>query len=343
MLAVACSAGRRIELLDLPEPTCGDGELLLAVEMCGLCGTDLHKLENDPSLNRRVLGHEVVGTVLESRAGADRFPAGSRIVSPHHVACGTCGFCRDGVETQCPTFREELLFPGGFSEKLVVRRRAVELAARVVPPEISSETALFLEPAACVVRGIRAAGLSERSTGDSVVVGAGSMGLLHLLVLRALLPGGRVIVSEPLAARRELALELGAAAAVAPDELLDAVGGVTSGQGAAASFETVGGGAALAAAIEATRPGGSIVLFAHSRSAGATPVDLDRLFKLEKRLIGTYSGSLVNQEEAWDLIVSGRLEPSRLVSHKLPLTRFRDAVDLARRHEALKVLLTGVR
>src|SRR5207302_855483 len=131
-----------------------------------------------------------------------------------HVACGECVLCRRGAETLCPVFKENLLTPGGFSEHIVVGERAVRQAMFVVPDDLPDEAAIFLEPAACVLRGIRHARLTELAADKTppavVVLGAGSMGLLHLLVLKALLPAVRVAMVEPLKDRRVLARRLGA-------------------------------------------------------------------------------------------------------------------------------------
>src|SRR5262249_52547700 len=135
--------------------------------------------------------------------GVAGFVPGDRVVVPHHVACGECVLCRRGAETLCPVFRENLLTPGGFSEHILVGERAVRRATFLVPEDLSDEAAVFLEPAACVLRGIRHARLAEMDSGGAplvaAVLGAGSMGLLHLLVLKALLPAVRVAVVDPLA------------------------------------------------------------------------------------------------------------------------------------------------
>ena len=144
--------------------------------------------------------------------GTVGFEPGDRVVVPHHVACGTCDLCRRGSETLCPLFRENLLVPGGFSEHILVRERAVRLATFGLPPHVPDEAAVFLEPAACVLRGIRQSRLLEMPAALpalAAIVGGGSMGLLHLLVLKAVRPGLRVAVSDPLEERLELALRAG--------------------------------------------------------------------------------------------------------------------------------------
>jgi L-iditol 2-dehydrogenase len=265
------------------------------------------------------------------------------------VACGQCALCRRGNEPLCPAFRENLLSPGGFSEWILVRERAVRQAAFGLPPHVPDEAAVFLEPAACVLRGVRHARLAETALagpapGCAAILGGGSMGLLHLLVLKAVHPDLKVAVSDPLEERRALALRLGADAAASPGEPLRmAVQELTAGLGADAVFDTVGGAGPLEEALAVSRPGGAVVLFAHAMTDGGADragFDLNAFFKAERRLLGTYSSSLADQREIYRLLVSRRLDPSPLVTHRLPLASFEEAVALARERRALKVLLT---
>jgi L-iditol 2-dehydrogenase len=253
------------------------------------------------------------------------FQPGDRVAVPHHVACGACALCRRGNEPLCPAFQENLLVPGGFSEWILVRERAVRRAMFGLPPHVSDETAVFLEPAACVLRGIWQSRLAEIPHPSSVaILGGGSMGLLHLLVLQAILPAVRVAVLDPLEDRARRARELGAAGEM---------------EGADVVFDTAGGGEALDAALRLVRLGGTVVLFAHAAAGEQAGFDLNAFFKTEGKLIATYSSSLAEQREVHRLMVSRRLDPSPLVTHRLPLSRFDEAVALARDRRALKVLL----
>lgn len=343
MRAVVCAERGAVRFESRPRPEPGPGEMLLRLRYAGLCGTDLFKLRHATAAPGSVLGHEVVGTVAALGPGTAGFEPGDRVVVPHHVACGTCDLCRRGSETLCPAFRENLLVPGGFSEHVLVRERAVRLAAFGLPPHVSDEAAVFLEPAACVLRGIRQSRLTEGPAtppGVAAIVGGGSMGLLHLLVLGAVRPGLRVVVSDPLEERLEHARELGAEAAVPPGYARDAVDALSGGSGADVVFDTAGGPAALDAALGLVRPGGTVVLFAHAGEGERAGFDLNPFFKSEGKLIATYSSSLSEQREVHRLMSARRLDPSPLVTHRLPLSRFEEAVELARELRALKILLT---
>jgi threonine dehydrogenase-like Zn-dependent dehydrogenase len=172
-----------------------------------------------------------------------------------------------------------------------------------------------------------------------VVIGGGSMGLLHLVVLRAVHPELSVIVADPIAERRTLAERLGATAACPPDQLETTAKAVTAGLGADAVFDTVGGSEILVSAMAIVRPGGTVVLFAHAGEGETAGFELNPLFKNERRVVASYSGSLDEQDRLADLLFSGRLDPRPLISHRIPLDRIQEAVDLARRRQALKILI----
>ena len=341
-LVAACADEGTVQIETRPRPAPGPGEMLLRLRCAGLCGTDLFKLRHGTAPAGAVLGHEIVGTVAALGEGVRGFAPGDRVAVPHHAACGECALCRRGSEPLCPAFRENLLVPGGFSEWVLVRERAVRQAAFGLPPHITDEAAVFLEPAACVLRGIRHARLPETAPppGCVAVLGAGSMGLLHLLVLKAIHPDLRIAVSDPLEERLELARRLGADAAAIPGEATRrAVEDLSAGLGADAVFDTVGGAGPLEAALGVSRPGGAVVLFAHASLEECAGFDLNTFFKSERRLLGTYSSSLAEQREVFRLLSLRRLDPAPLVTHRLPLSRFVEAVGLAREQRALKVLL----
>ncbi|MDA1089932.1 MAG: alcohol dehydrogenase catalytic domain-containing protein [Proteobacteria bacterium] len=337
---VACKGGGRTALEQRSAPRPDAGEILLALRVVGFCGTDLYKLDNGTAVTGSVLGHELVGEVIAVGDGVDKFHIGDRVAVPHHVSCGECVLCRRGNETMCEVFRENLLVPGGFADTILVRPRAVDQAAKRLPEGLSDEAAVFMEPAGCVLRGIRRAGLGNQAP-TAVIMGAGSMGLLHLLVLAAVFPKAQVTVIDPVAARREMAEKLGAAHTSEPGEAaMESVMASTGGFGVDAAFDTVGGNNALDAGLKLTRQGGTVVLFAHAPGDEAAKVDLNSVFKYERRILGTYSASVRDQAEIFELLRTGRLDPSPLVTHTMPLDDFETGVSLARNHQALKVLFT---
>jgi L-iditol 2-dehydrogenase len=345
-LALVYSGAGASRLDPVVVPPAAPGEVVVALGACGLCGTDLHKLQHDAIAPGTVLGHELVGRVDEVGEGVSDLAVGDRVVVPHHVACGSCDFCVRDAEPHCSLFRENLLWPGGFAERVVVRERAVRRALRRIPDDLGDDDALFLEPIACVVRAVRASGLLvarpvASTPSVAVVLGGGSVGLLHVLVLTALAKNARVAVIDPLPDRRRLAQELGAAAVAAPGTPVAALLSVLEARalgGVDAVFDCVGGAGTLADGLALARPGGAVVLFAHGREGERSAFELNPFFKSEQRVVASYSSGLEDQRRAFELLASGRVRPGGLISHRLPLTRFDEGVALARGREALKVV-----
>jgi L-iditol 2-dehydrogenase len=334
----ACIGGLRTRIEERPAPEPGAGEMLLRLRVAGLCGTDLFKLETGTVSPGQVLGHEIVGQVESVGEGVGEFRRGDRVVVPHHVPCGDCVYCRRGSPTMCRTFKENLLEPGGFADLVLVRPRAAALAARKLPDSLTDEAAVFMEPAACVLRGVGRSDLGHE--GVAVVQGAGSMGLLHVAVLAGLFPEVAVVAVDPVADRRALAEKIGARRGTAPgEETSAAVRDLSGGHGADAVFDTVGGPGPLDSALALTREGGTVVLFAHAPAGARAGFDLNHLFKHERRVLGTYSAGLAEQADVFRALESGRLDPRPLVSHRMPLEDLDRAVEILRGRGALKILL----
>jgi L-iditol 2-dehydrogenase len=338
-LVVACTGGKNTVLETRYPPVPGPGEILLKLRTVGLCGTDLFKLNTESVLAGTVLGHEMVGQVITLGKGVKKFCLGDRIVVPHHVPCGNCLLCRRGNETMCDVFKENLMEPGAFANLILIRSRAVEQAAYQIPDNLKDDTAVFMEPAACVLRGINRAELT--SDGSAVIIGAGSMGLLHLLVLKATLPKVSVIVIDPLKDRCSLAKKLGATQAILPGRnALSIIREATDSLGVDTVFDTVGGSRTLKEGLSLTRQGGSIVLFAHAPEKEKAGFNINSVFKYERRILGTYSASAKEQSEIFNLLVSGALDPSPLITHTMPLNDFAKGVELVRNQQALKIIFT---
>ncbi|MEM8811007.1 MAG: alcohol dehydrogenase catalytic domain-containing protein [Pseudomonadota bacterium] len=337
--AIVCLGKDRTRLEDQAIPVPGPGEIVLKMRRSGLCGTDLFKLTTDTATPGTVLGHEITGDVVDVGTGVTGFSVGDRVVVPHHVACGQCVLCRNGNETMCVVFKENLMQPGGFANFILIKARAVSEAARGIPDEVSDEAAVFMEPAACVLRGIDRSGLSKG--GAAIVFGCGSMGLLHVITLRAIDPSVRILAIDLDSERLRLAGKLGAAFTSRPGpDAGQAAETMTNGFGVDAVFDTVGGSALLDSGLSLARAGGTIVLFAHAGDGETADMDLNAFFKKEQRVVATYSGGLDEQRRVFDMICRGTLDPSPLVTHLMPLSDFTEGVTLTRERRALKVLYT---
>jgi L-iditol 2-dehydrogenase len=328
------SSDGRLAPADLPRPKAGAGELLLRLRGCGLCGSDIAKLADAAARVPAVLGHEVVGDVVEVGDGASGFAAGDRVVAAHHVPCGECHYCRRGSESMCRAFKESNLDPGGFAEFVRVPAANVRAATFRVPEHLSDEEASFVEPLACCLRAVERARVQPGDT--AVVVGLGSIGCLFVqLFARA---GAAVIGVDQDPARVELARRFGGAAAI-PAEAMTLVRETSGGRGADHVMITGGAAAVLPWAVDAVRDGGVVHYFAGG-AGDALPVSLERLYHRELTITTTYSSSPATLARAFWLIAAGKVDVEGLVSHRMPLERLAEGVDLMRRRQALKVYVT---
>ena len=334
MRAVIFQGAGRLAPTDLPRPAAGVGELLLQLRGCGLCGSDIAKLADPAARVPAVLGHEVVGDVVEAGEGVAGFAVGDRVVAAHHVPCGECHYCRRGSESMCRAFKESNLDPGGFAEFVRVPAANVRSATFRVPEHLTDEEASFVEPLACCLRAVERARVQPGDT--AVVVGLGSIGCLFApLLARA---GAAVVGVDQQPDRVEGGRARGIDARV-PDEADARVRALSAGRGADHVILTGGATPALEWAVRVVRDGGSIHAFAGGRG-DALPVALETLYHRELTVTTTYSSSPGTLARAFWLIAAGKVDVEGLVSHRLPLERLAEGVDLMRRRQALKVYVT---
>jgi L-iditol 2-dehydrogenase len=335
MRAAIYEGAGRIVAGEWPRPTVGAGELLLRVRGCGLCGSDIAKIVAPDTRAPLVLGHEVVGDVVEVGPGATGFAAGDRVVAAHHVPCGECHYCRRHSESMCRAFKASNLDPGGFAEYVRVPPANVRHATFRLPAHLTDEEASFVEPLACCARGVERAGVLPGDT--AVVVGLGSIGCLFVQLLRR--AGATVVGCDPLAARAELATALGAETSGPADVAAAAARTLSEGRGADHVVITGGGADVLPWAASVVREGGTLQFFAGG-PGDSLPLPLSALYHRELTITSTYSSSPATLARAFWLLAAGKVEVDRLVTHRLPLEQLAEGVELMRRRAALKVYVT---
>lgn len=321
-----------VRVEDVPTPAIAEGELLLRVAGCGLCGSDLLKLASHAPPPVK-LGHELSGTVVASHS--KRFGAGQRVVVAHHVPCGACVWCQRGSPTMCAHFKASNLDPCGLAEYVCVPAAHVEQTTLELPDDLPHDRASFTEPLACCLRAVGRADLAKAR--DVVVMGLGSMGLLLLQALRVQLPAAALVGIDPLPERRALARDLGADQALANDAGLAAeIKAASVGRGADLVVLSVGAPGALAMAQTLVRDGGELLVFA-AQPGDSIAFDLWDCYHREVRLTTSYSSTPADLRAALQLLASGQVRVAPLISHRLPLVAFSEGVALARTHQALKV------
>ena len=335
MRAAIFQGGGRIVPGEWPRPAAGPGELLLRLRGCGLCGSDIAKIVSPDTRAPAVFGHEVVGDVVEAGEGVAGFGAGDRVVAAHHVPCGGCHYCRRGSESMCRAFKASNLDPGGFAEYVRVPPANVRHATFRIPGHLTDEEASFVEPLACCVRAVDRARVEPGDT--AVVVGLGSIGCLFVQLLRR--AGATVVGADPLPARAALARALGAHAAGDPELAARTAREASAGRGADHVVMTGGGAEVLPWAVAAVRDGGGLHCFAGGPGE-VLPIPFGTLYHRELSVISTYSASPATLARAFWLLAAGKVEVEGLITHRVPLARLGEGVELMRRREALKVYVT---
>ena len=340
MLAVEYHSNDDVRVVELPIPEIGPGELLVQLRACGLCASDVMEWYMKP---RAPLypGHEPVGVVVAAGKGVERFSVGQRVFMHHHVPCMVCHFCQRGSFSQCPTFRATRLYPGGLAEFVRVPALNVQLDVLPLPGELSFEAATLIEPLACCVRGINRAAIRP---GDSVLVlGAGSNGLM-LAQLAQQRGATRVMIVDPIAYRRQRALDTGIDFVLDPQAgpLLEQIYAVNDDRKPDIVLVTPSKISAMQQGFELVGPGGTVLLYAPPPPAEVLPVTPNALFFQEISLRTSYSAGPHETRLALELLHSGRMQAETVITHRFPLRDAAQAFRLvAQPGDALKVIIVS--
>ncbi len=327
-----------VRVEEMPVPKIGPGELLIQVEASGICGSDVmewYRVQRAPL----VLGHEVAGAVVEVGAGVDRFREGDRLIVTHHVPCNACHYCLAGRQTVCETLRVTNFEPGGFSEFLRLPAINVDRGAFSVPDGLDYDQASVAEPLACVYRGQKRANIQPGQT--VLVLGSGLAGLLHINLARAL-GAGKIIATDLVEYRMQAARGLGADFVfAATDDIPVLVREVNDGRLADLVIVSTGARPALSQALESVDRGGSVLFFAPTEPGITVPVSInDVFFRNDVTLTTTYAAAPGDLATALEMIASGRVQVSDMISHVLGLKDIGLGFKLtAEAAESLKVVI----
>ncbi|NOS69298.1 MAG: alcohol dehydrogenase catalytic domain-containing protein [Verrucomicrobia bacterium] len=329
----------------LPVPRTGAGDLLVKVSTCGVCPTDIKKIQYGTVTPPRVFGHETSGTVVRVGARVRGFSVGDRVALHHHIPCLDCHFCRHRAFAQCETYKRTGITAGfepsggGFSEYVRVMPFVLPGVVKI-PSKNSFEEGAMLEPVNTVLKAVRRLNLLP---GDVVLVaGQGPIGLMFTRLLQ--IQGVRVIATDLLASRLKLARRFGArwTHLVPGDGLSQLVSRASRGLGLDAAIIAVPSDAVALEAQALLRGGGQLMLFAHTKRGDVFKLDPASVCVDEKDFLGSYSADFTLQKEVARLVFSRRLDVRPLITHRFALDQTSTAVALAARptEDALKILVT---
>lgn len=332
MLAAVYHGKNDVRMQTVAVPAIGPGEILLRVHSCGICGTDLKKIATGSHSAPRIFGHETAGVVAAAGEGVARFKVGDRAMVFHHIPCGECYYCRHKTFAQCEIYKKVGCTAGyepsggGFAEYVRVMDWIVERGTVRIPDGVSFEQAAFVEPVNTCMKGVESLRLLPEET--VLVIGQGPIGVI--LAVLAVRTGARVITSDLYSQRLTISESFGLGLTIdaSRTNVIERVRELTDGRGADAVILAVGGNGLIRPAMDATRPGGRVLLFAQT-ARGEVTVDPAAICVDEKTLLGSYSASVELQEESVRFVMSREMDLARLVSHRFPLSRALEALHLA--------------
>ena len=331
----------KIVVREVPDPVCDAGSIVVKVEACGLCGSDIRNFHAGlrSGAKGQIMGHELSGSVVKVDGSVSRFAVGEGVAVAPDVSCGVCYYCRRGLVNLCVDHRMiGTHWPGGFAQ--FIHLPAEVLAHGMVhrmPEGLSWEQGALAEPASSVLAAQQNAGIG---LGDTVlIIGDGPIGCLHIEVARA--RGAARVIMVGLA-------RLAQARAFAPDSLIDAatqdpvaeVKRLTDGLGADVAIVATPVGKTQAQGVEAVRKRGTVILFGGlPKNAPTATLNTNLIHYNEIRVVGAFSYPAYMHEKALAVIKAGQIDAKKHFTRTVSLEGIVDGIRAAEAGEALKVLV----
>ena len=337
---VAGPSDVKIKNIDVPQ--LGDGEILVAMKACGVCGSDLEKIYGKYSQPSMRLGHEPSGVVVQVGKGVQDFKKGDRVFTHHHVPCYSCHYCIHGNETMCQKYSETNLSPCGLAEEFVVPQWNVSHGGVIkLPDHVSFEEAAMIEPLACCVRAWNKIKFKK---GDSVaILGTGPTGLMHIMLAKA--QGVKDIICMDLNDfRLEFAKKFGITSTIRSDDpdAYKKILSITQDRGVDVVMVATGSISAIGQAIEFVRKGGTIMLFGVPTKDAMMSVAMSKIYSKEITITPSYAASEADTNQALQMIKDKTIDVQKLVTHKFTLDNSAQALEYAHKgNDSMKIIITN--
>ncbi len=342
MKAVFVGEANSVSVKDLPTPEIGDGDVLVKMHACGLCGSDLEKVYGHYGVVSMRLGHEPAGEIVGLGKNVKDLKVGDRVFVHHHVPCYSCHYCKHEDYTMCAQYQKSNLEPCGLAEVFLVPEWNVSRGGIIkLPGSVSFEEAAMIEPLACCIRAINK---SEMKKGDDVaVVGVGPAGIMHVILAR-IFGAGRIFAIDINDFRLDFAKRLGANVSIntARDHASKIVKDSTENRGVDIAIIATGNTKAFLESLELVRSGGKVVMFGVPSKGSNVTLDVSRIFSNEIKLIPSLAASEKETNQALELITSRKLDIKPIITHRFSLERAQDAIKCAyEAKDAMKVVVTS--
>ncbi len=331
-----------VRLEDAPEPEVGPGEVKIRVRACSMCGTDV-KIASAGHIRivpPRVMGHEIAGEVVEVGEGVEGWAAGDRVQVIAAIPCGTCEFCRAGAMTICPNqVSMGYDFEGGFAPYMIVPKVVLDVdGLNRIPENVSFAEASVAEPFACAINAQEIVNVHEGD--DVVVVGSGPIGCIHVRLARAR-GARRVVLVELSRTRLDLAASFvhpDLAVCASEEDPIEAVKAFFDGKGATVVITAAASGAAQEQALQMLAPQGRVSFFGGlPKDKPTITLDSNLVHYRELTIVGANGSSPAHNKQALAHIADGSVPVADLITHRLPLDRVAEGIDIVRSGAGIKV------
>jgi L-iditol 2-dehydrogenase len=318
-----------------------EGDVLVKMRACGLCGSDLEKIYGEYGMSSGRLGHEPAGEVVAAGKSVKGFSPGDRVFIHHHVACYSCHYCLHGDHTMCPAYQTSNITPCGLAEQFLVPEWNVSRGGLIkLPDSVSFDEASLVEPLACCIRAWNKCNFQRGD--DIAVLGAGPAGLMHVLLAQAF-GAGKVFVLDINDFRLNYAKRYGVSAfnSITEQDIAAKIKAETGGRGVDICAVATGSTKALLQSFDLTRKGGKVMLFGVPPKGSQMSYDMSRLYSSEHSLIPSYAASEIETNQALKIIAEKRVDMASLITHRFDIKNAAEAVRCAHEaKDAMKVIVT---
>jgi L-iditol 2-dehydrogenase len=326
---------KKVTLVESELPKVNEDEMLVRMQSCGICGSDLEKVYGNYGMRSLRVGHEPAGVVIKVGKNLKKFQVGDRVFVHHHVSCYSCRYCLQGNYTMCNNYQTSNIEPCGLSEEFIVPKWNIEHGGVLKLPEsISYDEAALIEPFACCIRGLNKISIKH---GDNVaILGAGPTGVMHTLLAR-LWGANNIVVSDVNEFRLKFVEKYGVIAVnLNLEKLDDVINNNTESLGVDVTILATGSMKAFESSLRITRRGGKILLFGVPSVGSNCDLDLNSLYSNEQIIIPSYGASEIETNQALSLMSDKSIDLLPLVTHRFQLRESDNAFKCA--HEAVDAM-----
>jgi L-iditol 2-dehydrogenase len=327
-----------IRIEDIPIPEVGPGEALLKTKASGICSGDVMPwyIEKKAPL---VLGHEPSGEIVKVGKEVTSFRPGDRVFVHHHAPCFTCRHCKRGDYVQCDTWRKTRIIPGGISEYILIPEINLENDTLNLPDSLSYEDGTFIEPLACVIKGLKRAKVMNGDT--ALVLGLGFMGILNGIIAKRY-GAGKVIGADRVPYRLDRAIELGFddVIDVSKFNLDESLKEFTGGEMAQIVIVGPNSVDAIMDGLSTIGKGGTLIMFSPAKPDERLTINPNELYFKDASIVTSYSCGPTDTADALELIKEGTVRAEKLITHRFPIEKTAEAFRLtAEARDSLKSVI----